>query len=282
MDKNSISNLHTRPIPAQPWAEGEKIPWNDPAFSARMLREHLTQEHDAASRRAKIIKKHIKWIHNFVLAKTVSRILDLGCGPGLYCAELATLGHTCHGIDFSPASIDYAVKNAPENCTYTLGDLRAVEFLPGFGLVQFLFGEFNVFSRPHAREILQKAHAALAPGGQILLELQTFDAVEQMGNQPSSWYTSGGGLFSDNPYLCLMESFWDEDQSATTERYIIFEDNQPILRYASTTLAYSEEDIAAMLTDAGFSDVQFHPSLTGEIPESPEDFLVVIARRISP
>jgi SAM-dependent methyltransferase len=279
MEKTSISNLHTRPIPAQPWAEGEKIPWNDPAFSARMLREHLTQKHDAASRRAKIIKKHIKWIHNFVLAKTASRILDLGCGPGLYCAELATLGHVCHGIDFSPASITYAVKNAPANCTYTLGDLRAVEFPPGFDYVQLIFGEFNVFSRPHARSILQKAHAALTPRGRLLLELQTFDAVEQMGNQPPTWYTSPGGLFSDNPHLCLMESFWDENEAAATERYIIIEDEAPVARYASTTLAYTEEDIAEMLAETGFTAIEFHPSLTGQTPESPEDFLVVTARR---
>jgi SAM-dependent methyltransferase len=279
MEKTSISNLHARPIPAQPWAEGEKIPWNDPAFSARMLREHLTQEHDAASRRAKIIKKHIKWIHNFVLAKTASRILDLGCGPGLYCAELAALGHVCHGIDFSPASIEHAVKNAPANCTYALGDLRAVAFPPGFDYVQLIFGEFNVFSRPHAREILQKSHAALTPGGRILLELQTFDAVEQMGNQPPTWYTSPGGLFSDNPHLCLMESFWDEDEAAATERYIILEDGQAVARYASTTLAYTEEDIAEMLAEIGFNGIEFHPSLTGETSESPEDFLVVIARR---
>jgi SAM-dependent methyltransferase len=275
----SIASLHQRSIPAQPWAEGEKIPWDDPAFSQRMLREHLSQEHDAASRRARVIKKHIRWIHNVVLAKTPSRVLDLGCGPGLYCAELATLGHVCHGIDFSPASLQYAVKNAPKNCTYTLGDLRTVAFPPGFDLVQFIFGEFNLFKRPHAREILQKAHAALAPNGRILLELQSYDAVEQMGNQPPSWYTSSGGLFSPNPHLCLMESFWDEDQSAATERYFIFEDGQPMLRYASTTLAYTEEDIAALLEEAGFSGLEFHPSLTGETSDSPEDFFVVIARR---
>ncbi len=275
----TISNLHQRSIPPIPWAEGEKIPWNDPAFSARMLNEHLSQQHDAASRRAKIIKKHVGWIHNFILAKRPSRILDLGCGPGLYCAELAALGHVCHGIDFSPASIEYAVKNAPANCSYTFGDLRTTDFSSGFDLVQFIFGEFNVFKPAHAREILQKAHAALTPGGRILLELQSYDAVEQMGNQPSSWYTSGGGLFSPNPHLCLMEAFWDEEQSATTERYIIFEDNQPILRYASTTLAYTEDAIAALLEETGFTDVEIHPSLTGETPDSPEDFQVVIARR---
>lgn len=275
----NIESLHKRPIPAQPWAEGEKIPWNDPAFSRRMLREHLSQEHDAASRRARIIKKHIRWIHDFVLAGKPSRILDLGCGPGLYCAELATLGHVCHGIDFSPASIEYAVKNARANCSYALGDLRATDFPPGFDLVQFIFGEFNVFKPAHAREILQKAHAALTPGGQLLLELQTFDAIEQMGNVPSSWYSSPGGLFSDSPHLCLMEAFWDEEQAAATERYIILENEGQVTRYASTTLAYTEESIAALLAECGFGEVTFHDSLTGETSESPEDFIVVTARR---
>ncbi|PKN93971.1 MAG: class I SAM-dependent methyltransferase [Chloroflexi bacterium HGW-Chloroflexi-6] len=275
----NLQNLHKRPLPAQPWAEGEKIPWNDPAFSQRMLHEHLTQEHDAASRRATVIKKHIKWIHNKLLAKKPSRILDLGCGPGLYCAELAALGHVCHGIDFSPASIAHAVKTAPANCSYTLGDLRTTEFPAGFDLVLFIFGEFNVFKPAHAREILQKAYAALTPGGSILLELSTFDAVEQMGNQQPSWYTSSGGLFSAGPHTCLMESFWDEDQSAATERYIILEPDGQLTHYASTTQAYTEDDISSLQKECGFGGVAFHDSLTGQTSESPEDFFVVTATK---
>jgi hypothetical protein len=33
----------------QPWVEGDNIPWNDPDFSCRMLKEHLSQDHDALS-----------------------------------------------------------------------------------------------------------------------------------------------------------------------------------------------------------------------------------------
>ncbi|MDX9992111.1 MAG: class I SAM-dependent methyltransferase [Anaerolineales bacterium] len=275
----NLKNLHARPIPAQPWAEGENIPWDDPAFSQRILREHLSQKHDAASHRTRIIKKQVKWIHNLVLAKKASRILDLGCGPGLYCVELAALGHVCHGIDFSPASIAYAVKNAPENCTYALGDLRSATLPPGFDLVQLIFSEFNHFKPADARQILQKIRAALTPGGSLLLEMQSFDTVEQMGNQLPSWYSSLGGLFSANPHICLMESFWDEEQAAATERYLILEENAPIARYASTTLAYTEEEIAALLTESGFTGLEFHPSLTGQASESPEDFIVVTARR---
>ena len=102
-----IDILKREKIP-EPWSEGEKIPWNDPDFSSRMLAEHLTQDHDAASRRFEVVDKHVSWIHNQVLKGKPTRILDLGCGPGLYTHRLAKLGHQCVGIDFSPASINYA------------------------------------------------------------------------------------------------------------------------------------------------------------------------------
>ena len=89
------------------WREGDNIPWSEPEFSARMLREHLTQDHDMASRRAELIDRHVAWIHQELLGGQPSRVLDLGCGPGLYSSRLARLGHTCTGVDYSPASIAY-------------------------------------------------------------------------------------------------------------------------------------------------------------------------------
>ena len=47
----NLLNLTHRTSPPEPWAEGDKLPWHDPDFSRRMLREHLSQAHDAASRR---------------------------------------------------------------------------------------------------------------------------------------------------------------------------------------------------------------------------------------
>ena len=96
---NLMDIVNRRPIP-QPWAEGEKIPWNEPDFSQRMLREHLSQQHDLASRRFAVIDQHVAWIYRSALQEKPSRVLDLGCGPGLYASRLARLGHTCTGIDF--------------------------------------------------------------------------------------------------------------------------------------------------------------------------------------
>ena len=275
-----LKDIVERNMDLQPWEEGEKIPWNEPAFSRRMLREHLTQRHDAASRRTAVIRKHVDWIHRFVLEERPSRILDLGCGPGLYTSRLAACGHICCGIDFSPASIEYATKHSHSDCSYILADVRTADFNEGYDLVMFIYGELNVFKKTDSRAILQKSYAALNPGGRLLLEISTFDAIEQIGNQPATWYSSTKGLFSDMPHLCLMESFWDEKQSVATERYLIVDAAAgEVSRYAASSQAYEENVLKLLLKEAGFRQVSFHPSLTGKEVAGMEDFVVIIARK---
>ena len=278
-----LIDLLRRDLHPEPWAEGEKIPWSDPDFSRRMLREHLSQKHDAASRRRRIIRRHIDWIHRTVLEGKPGRILDLGCGPGLYTSRLARLGSTCFGIDFSPASIAYAEEQARKGslaCTYRLQDLRRADFGRGYDLVLFIFGEFNVFSPADARKILRKAYRALKTGGALLLEVSSFDAVEQMGEQPSMWYMEASGLFSDEPHLCLMESFWDKARSVATERYMIVDAcTATVRRYAASTQAYTDDRFRSLLSEAGFREISFHASLTGEEELQPDGLFVILGRK---
>jgi SAM-dependent methyltransferase len=279
MEKIALLDIVHRDMAPKPWAEGEKIPWNDSSFSRRMLEQHLSQKHDAASRRIGKIKKHVDWIHGFVLGGKPSRILDLGCGPGLYAARLAALGHACHGIDFSPASIEYAVKHAPVGCTYTLGDLRATDFGSGYNLVMFIFGEFNVFKPGDAKLVLEKACKSLNPGGGLLLEVSTFDAIYELGSQPGTWYSAEHELFADEPHLCLMESFWDEEQAVATERYYIVEaSSSRVMRYAASTQAYENDELANLLVQAGFRVPEFYPSLAGA-PDEISELMVLLARK---
>ena len=70
------------------WAGAYKIPWDDPDFSRRMLAEHLSQDHELASRRVEWIDRQVKWIHGDLLAGQPAEILDVACGPGLYAHRL--------------------------------------------------------------------------------------------------------------------------------------------------------------------------------------------------
>lgn len=276
-----LSDLLGRKLPPEPWSEGDKIPWDDPDFSYRMLKEHLSQIHDKASRRANIIDSHVAWIDRTLLHHHESRILDLGCGPGLYTDRLGSLGHQCVGIDFSPAAVEYAQRQAGEKnvtCRYIHDDLRDVGFGSGFDLVMLIFGEFNMFRPEDALRILRKAHDALEPPGLLLLEAHTYSAIEAMGSAGTSWRSSPGGLLSERPHLQLNESFWDQHRNVATRRmFIVDNETADVTRYVETAQAYTLEDYRSLLASAGFKLDQTLPTLPGS-PES-EDFVVLVASR---
>lgn len=253
--------------------EWQKIPWHEPDFSRRMLAEHLSQSHDLASRRFSTIDQQVQWIHHKILALKPAHILDLGCGPGFYVSWLSALGHTCTGLDFSPASIAYARENYPSS-TYHLGDVRELDYGTGYDLVMMIYGELNAFSAPEAAQIVHKAYAALKPGGKLLLEVHPIEVVQRVGSQPSGWHTARSGLFSDEPYLALVESRYALDQ-AITAYYVFDAQSGAMTQYTSMLHAYTSDEYRRLLNR--FDTVLFFPSLTGQ--QESGDLFVIVAEK---
>ena len=265
----------------EPWGEADNIPWNDPDFSARMLKEHLSQEHDLASRRFEIIDTHVAWIHNELLDGEPTRILDLVCGPGFYSSRLATLGHECVGIDYSPASIAYAEKLAADealNCTYIHEDIRTANYGDGYGLAMMIYGEFNVFRPNHIKSILNKSYEALSQGGLLLIEAQAASAVRREGERENNWYSEDHGLFSDHPHLVLKEAFWDNERQVAMVRYYVIDANTSrVAQYGISTKAYTNEELRELLEDNGFKDVTFCSSMGASGKD--DNMVVVVAKK---
>ena len=265
----------------EPWVEGRTIPWEDPAFSRRMLAAHLSQASDAASRRCETIDKHIEFIKRVAQPSPGSRVLDLGCGPGLYTQRLAEQGYDCYGIDLGPASIDYAVSQATgvaQRCRYAQGDLRELDFGTGYDLVMFLFGDFNPFPRDEALQILRRCNAALSPDGRVLLEVHSFDAVHDRGLAPPRWMAVETGLFSDAPHLRLDQSFWLEDSAhATGRHWVVDAATGETAKYGWTMRAYTDAEYEALLADAGLKLIARYENLTGS--DEASEFPVLLASR---
>ncbi len=263
-------------LPPEPWSIGDNIPWNDPDFSKAMLKDHLSQEHDCASRRFETIDMHVRWINNTVLTKHPSRILDLGCGPGLYLQRLALLGHECTGIDYSPASIAYARERSAQaglGICYVLEDMREADFGSNWDLIMQVYGEFNVFRPQDAELILTKCFSALVHGGSLLLEVCTFYEIWARGHKPSSRGESRSEVF-------VRDNFWDAIRRVATERDTAI--NRTI---GSATVegvsfqAYTDGEYLGLLERFGFNDVKKYPSLTGEIDDWSKNYVVFVAEK---
>ena len=261
------------------WDQAYKIPWNDPDFSRRMLAEHLSQEHDLASRKGQMIRTQVRWIHEHICNSTPAKLLDIGCGPGLYIEQFAAMDYDCRGIDFSAASIEYAKSNLGDKTGLIEGDIRTVEFGGDYDLAMMVFGEFNVFSPDECRMILRKTFEALSPGGKFLLEAHTFEAVERVGRTPDSWYKSSPGLmglFSDDPHICLIENSWlDKQQTALQQFHILDAADGNVTSYRSTTKAWTEDQYRHLLKEAGFANVNIHPGW----PVQSQDLMLLEAQR---
>jgi hypothetical protein len=100
------------------------------------------------------------------------------------------------------------------------------------------------------------------------------------GERGPFWSSTASGLFSDRPHLCLEERFWDAASCTTTNRYYIVDaETCEVTRYASTSQAYTDGEFRTLLTECGFTEPEFYPSLTGDVDESQRDLYVLVARK---
>lgn len=77
--------------------------WDDDHISAQMLKAHLDPDRDAVSRTFSFMDQSAAWIAHIAPPETFPRLLDLGCGPGLYAQRFARLGYRVTGVDLSRA-----------------------------------------------------------------------------------------------------------------------------------------------------------------------------------
>lgn len=265
---SALWHIYNRPDPPPLWQNGGNLPWNDPDFSARMLREHLDESHGAATRQAAERTVQLDWLWERLALSLGGRVIDLTCGPGLYATALARRGARVTGVDFSPASIAYARQLALDEgvgdlCTFVEADLRAWEPEPGaFDAAIFLYGQLAVFPRNEAVTLLRKAAAALRPGGRLCVELLNPARVDKQDS--SWWFTDDTGLWGGRPFLHLGERRWNAAERASIERYFILHlESGAMDEITLCDQTYEVDEMAAMMRAAGFAKVTSYSGWDG-------------------
>lgn len=278
----ALWRIHQRPEQPTAWIGGGNLPWNDPEFSRRMLREHLDESHGAASRQTAQRKLQVEWLWDHLNLAPGGRVLDITCGPGLYAVELAARGCQVTGIDFSPASITYARKLAQkmgvdDRCTFIEGDIRQIDFPDiAFDAALFLYGQLAVFPADEAMMLLEKSAGALRPGARLVVEILDRDKVDK---KPGNWWFTGEtGLWGDAPFLHLGERFWLEEDGLSIERFSILHlETGKLDEIILCDQTYSIERMSELLAEAGYASVTAFSGWDGVPLYDAEEWVVFLA-----
>ena len=280
----ALWRIYNRPDPPPLWQGGGNLPWNDPDFSARMLREHLDESHGAASRQADERAAQLDWFWERLALRPGCRVLDLTCGPGLYAVPLARRGAAVTGVDFGPASIAHARQLAEEEglsdrCLFVEADVRDYEPEPeAYDAALFLYGQLAVFPREDATALLRKAAGALRPGGRLVVEL--LDPARVDKKDSSWWYTDDTGLWGERPFLHLGERRWNAAEQTSVERfYILHLESGAMDEIVLCDQTYEAEEMAGMMRAAGFSEVESFAAWAGLPLYDAAEWIVYIAQR---
>jgi len=262
--------------------QGLAIPWSNPDFSRRILKEQLYPDNDIASRRPGAIAKQMDFIHHQLLQGQQTSVLDLACGPGLHSHQLAKLGHRCRGIDIAPAAIEHAkctCTNENLNCDFLRADLFDSDFGRDYGLAMLTFGDFNSYSRNNGNALIQKVFKSLKPNGLFLLEALNPDGIRDIGEREPGWMTVESGMFSDKPYLYLDKYIFSEAENLATAHYFIVNSTGTVDHYQQNYLGYSDDEYQQLLLDAGFDSVEFYPGFGAGSHDFADDLQMIVARK---
>ena len=262
------------------YQRSEDFIWTDEYISKNMLAAHLSLDNDAASRNIITIEKIVDWIISKVPAK--GKILDLGCGPGLYASLLAQKGFSVTGIDISQGSISYAKKKAAEEnlqIDYYCADYIKDDISKGYDAVICIYCDFGALTPEEQTILLSKVYSGLSENGIFIFDIFKDGLCENKIESRDWQYSEGGRFWCDNPHFLLEEVKHYPNQKVWGSRTIIIEDGKSPREYITWDQYYTEDSIKEMLSYNGFKVLNINNELVAENEFTSNDVMFIEAKK---
>lgn len=262
----------------EPYEPGEEL-WNDPHISIMMLEAHLSPDTDAASYRPEKIQAICKYLIQALDLKSGDSVIDLGCGPGLYCSRLVRQGFRLTGIDRSENSIQYA-RNHDKKTNYILASYLSPLGESQFDAALMISQDYGVLSPENREILLGNIHTALKPNGYFVFDVSSTAAFQNRRNGASSkWYVSDPGFWKPHKHFVLEKTIVYPDIPTLCDFVTVF-DSDGIKTYRIYQTFFSPESIRSELEKNGFQVVAVLSNLYGERFSTSSLEIGVICRKV--
>lgn len=201
-------------------------------------------------------------------------IVDLGCGSGIWAAELLGAGYEVLGVDLSPAMVALARRRAPR-ATFQVASF--LDMRPPPCRVVTALGEVlgyaldPKFRAASLAKLFRRIHAALEPGGLLIFDVA--DTRRHRGVRQSH------GMGDD--WAVLVDFERDLAKRQLTRRIVSFRKVDGRYRRSEEVHRlhlFESHEVAALLREAGFKtrvvrgygDFRFGPGTVGFVARKPD------------
>ncbi len=278
MEKNRAITLYEALRRPDPYEPSPSI-WTDEHIATEMLKAHLNAANDAASYAPGRRERICAFLWDALRLSSGKRLLDLGCGPGLYAEWFAQRGAETVGLDFSQNTIEYAreqARLAGLPIEYHIQDYRDPLLAGDFDAAIMVSEDYGVLGPADRKRLLQNIHRVLKPGGLFALDVTNASIWESLHGQ-GTWSREERGFWRPHPHAVLHKRHLYPEEHAYCDAYAVC-DTEIIVYYTHQTL-FTQERIGAEIAESGFTIAGMYGNLEGKCTEADDRQIGVIAEK---
>lgn len=255
--------------------------WNDPHISQQMLVQHLDPNAPMASRTHDLVDRSVEWLMSALDMQDASRLLDLGCGPGVYAERFARRGIDVTGIDVSERSITYARKVSQAEslaATYRVGSYLDAELGSEYDAAILIFEDYCALSPTQRALLLNRIHSSLRAGGRFAFDVTSATRFADFVEGHREEQNLMNGFWADEPYSGAQETWTYPELKLVLERYTILTASAT-RQFWNWTQCLTVGTMTAELATAGFRAVNVFADLAGDVFDDADPTFALVAQR---
>ena len=258
-----LERINARPRPFEFYTAEEL--WTDGHVSKQMLAYHLDEKSDFASRNSGFVDQSVAWMADRFSIEKGSKVIDFGCGPGLYTTRFAALGAEVVGLDFSARSIDHAKRTAGEKnlaIEYVLGNYLDYAPKKKFDLVTFIYWDIAPLSPDQRGRLYRIFRDCLADSGALVLDVPSLSFFGQAEEKRTFEKADGGTFWSAEPHYIFKNTFLYPKEKLYLDKYVILERSRTREIY-NWLQCFSPETLAAEFKANGLQLTETYGDVAG-------------------
>lgn len=256
--------------------------WNNLFISKKMLEAHLDGSIDAASRNKKFISDSVKWFNKKFKINGRSKILDLGCGPGLYTSEFAKLGADVTGIDISENSIDYAKYTAYEknlNVRYFNANYINNIVDDKFNLITLIYCDYCALSSNERKRLLNNIKESLTDDGYFVFDVHSKVYFDEISESTQFYHVEHDGFWTEKEHFVFENVYKYEKEKVILDKNTVIEKNNTFTIH-NYLKCYELDEIINELVENEFILADFYSDIKGtEYNELSKSITLIVKKK---